>query len=78
MHLHTLFNAIGCWLQRICLKLLAGLKSGVYFVVNEHFQNKADAKRALSDLYYFYKNLYNKSYFEAARRSEKRSLLCRK
>ena len=31
------------------MKLLAGLKSGVYFVVNEHFQNKADAERALLD-----------------------------
>ena len=36
-------------ITRAILKLLAGLKSGVYFVVNEHFQNKADAKRALLD-----------------------------
>ena len=45
----TFITFIRICITRAILKLLAGLKSGVYFVVNEHFQNKADAKRALLD-----------------------------
>ena len=39
-------------ITRAILKLLAGLESGVYSVVNEHFPSKADAERAL--LYRFF------------------------
>ena len=39
------------------MKLLAVWESGVYLGVNEHFTNKADAKRALLDRFYLL-NLY--------------------
>ena len=39
-------------ITRAILKLLAVRESGVYLDVNEHFTNKADAKRALLDEFF--------------------------